>query len=195
MPPVVGAGAGLGFAGVTRQLDAIDGEHLAADEALPVAEVEHLAEDGGDVIAQARDKGGKSGEVGSSVSREGDEGDLLTAGPFDLAGADDAATVGEEDDLKQQGRWIGGGTGQVIAVAVIKAREINRVVDQPVEGVLKGAGMELPFQINGEEARAGVDGFVAGHVGVLGSNTSTTIDIPFGSRHSAGMNELFLQLR
>ena len=50
----VGTGAALGLAGVARQLDAVDGEHLAADQSLPVADVEHLGEELGDVVAQRR---------------------------------------------------------------------------------------------------------------------------------------------
>lgn len=95
-------------------------------------------------------------------------------------------------DLEQQRGEIGGGTGEVLAVAAIKAGEINLVVDQPALDMLEGAGEQLPFEIDGEKARAGVDGFVAGRASGLGKITFTTIDIPFGSRHSAGMNTLFL---
>ena len=77
MPPVVGAGAGLGFAGVTRQLDAIDGEHLAAEEALPVAHHQNLGEQLGGEIAQFGDEGGQGGEVGLAVARNRDEDDVL----------------------------------------------------------------------------------------------------------------------
>ena len=47
----IGARAGLGFAGVTGQLDTVDGEHLAPDQALPIAERQHLGEQLGGQIA------------------------------------------------------------------------------------------------------------------------------------------------
>lgn len=47
-------------------------------------------------------------------------------------------------------------TGLAVAVMGVEAGQ--------VQFVLEGAGGQLPFQINGNEARAGVDGFVAGHV-------------------------------
>jgi len=39
------------------------------------------------------------------------------------------------------------------------------VVDQVVEGVFEAAGQQLPFEIDGNKARAGVDVLVAGHAG------------------------------
>ena len=48
----VGTGAALLLAGVCWQLDAVDGEHLATDQPLPVAQVEDLGEDAGDVVVQ-----------------------------------------------------------------------------------------------------------------------------------------------
>jgi hypothetical protein len=66
------------------------------------------------------------------------------------------------------------------------------------------AKQELPFEIDGEEARAGVpqgdflrgvDVLVAGHGISSRRDAPMTLDIPFGSRQDARMNELFLQLR
>ena len=79
----VGAGAALLFAGVAGQLDAVDGEHLAPDQSLPVAQVEDLGEDAGDVIGKGRDKPGDGGEVRLGVAGEGDEGDVVAADGFD----------------------------------------------------------------------------------------------------------------
>ena len=76
----VGPRAALGFGGIARQLDAVDGEHLAADQSLPVAEVEHLSEELGDFVTEARDKGGKGGEVRGAVAGQGNEGDVFAAG-------------------------------------------------------------------------------------------------------------------
>jgi len=98
----VGTTAALGLAGVGGQLDAINSEHFAADEALAVTQIQHLGKELGDVVAQAGDEGGDGGVVRGAVATEGDEGDVVRAGAFDAAAADDALAVGEEDDLEQQ---------------------------------------------------------------------------------------------
>lgn len=47
------------------------------------------------------------------------------------------------------------------------------MIDEVVEGVFEGAGKELPFEIDGDEARAGVDVLLAGHGG-------SPIELPVG---------------
>ncbi len=49
----------------------------------------------------------------SRVTRQGDEGDVVCAGAFDTATADNALTVGEENNSEQHGRRVGGGSRQV----------------------------------------------------------------------------------
>jgi hypothetical protein len=61
--------------------------------------------------------------------------------------------------------------------------------------MLEGAGQQLPFEIDGKKTRAGVDVLVAGHEISSRRDDPMTLDIPFGSRQDARMNELFLQLR
>ena len=58
---------------------------------------------------------------------------------------------------------VGAGAGEVVLVAAIKSGKIDLVIDQVVQRVLEGAGQQQPFEIDGKEARAGVDVFVAGH--------------------------------
>ena len=140
-----------------------DGEHLAADEALAVAQVEDLGEELGNVVAQTGDEGGEGGEVRGAVATEGDEGYMFAAGAFDAATADDALAVGEQHDLEQHPRRVGRSTRLVVAVAGIEAGEIDLMVDQVVQRVLERARDELSFEIDGNEARAGVYVFVAGH--------------------------------
>src|SRR5690606_25094856 len=142
---------------------AVDSEHLAADEALAIAQIEHLTEEAGDVIAQAGDEDGDGGVVQNAVATEGNEGYMFAAGAFDAARTDDALTVGEEDDLEQHARRKGAGAGEVVPVAGIEAGQVDLVVDQMVQGILEGARQQLPFEINGNEARAVVDRLVAGH--------------------------------
>jgi hypothetical protein len=120
---------------------------------------------------------------------------VVTAGAFDVARADDAAAVGEEHDLEQHGRRVGGGAGEVVLVAGVEAGQIELVIDEVVQRVFEGAGMQLPFEIDGNEARAGVDVLVAGHGIGSKRDASMTLDIPFGSQQNASMKRLFLQLR
>jgi len=47
----IGPRAALCLAGIGWQLDAVDGEHLAPDQPLAVAEVEHLGEQAGGFVA------------------------------------------------------------------------------------------------------------------------------------------------
>jgi hypothetical protein len=140
-----------------------DGEHLAADEPLTVADEQDLLEQRRDLGAQGADEGGKAREVRGAVAAERNEGDLFAAGAFDLARADDAPRIGEKHDLEQHGRRVGGGTGEVVLVAGVEPAQVQFVIDQVVQRVFEGAGKQLPLQIDGKEARAGVDGFVAGH--------------------------------
>ena len=156
----VGAGATLGLAGVARQLDAVDGEHLAADQALPVTDEQDVAKQAADLGAQRADETSEGGEVRAAITGQGDEGDVFSAGPFDAATADDAPAVGEEDDLEQHGRRVGAGAGAVVLVAGIEAGEVEFVVDQVIERVFEAAREQLSLQIDGDEARAGVDVFV-----------------------------------
>ena len=128
----VGTGAALGFRGVAGKFDAIDGEHLATDQTLPVADGEHWGEQVGNVVANGTDKVGQRGEVRGLIAGQGDEGDVVAAGALDLAAADDALRIGEQDDLEQNGRRVRGGTGGVVLVAAVEAGEVEFVVDQMI---------------------------------------------------------------
>ncbi len=72
---------------------------------------------------------------------------------------------------------------------------VNLVVDEVVGRVFKGAGQSLPFQIDRDKPRAGVDGFVTRMSISDHANIFMTVDIPFGSRQCTGMKILFLQRR
>jgi hypothetical protein len=117
-----------------------DGKHLAADQALPVAQVEHLGKELGDVVAQAGDEGGDGGEVWRAVAAQGDEGDVFPAGTFYSPAADEALAIGEQDDFEQHPRWVGSGTSEIVLVAGVEAGEVQFVVDQVVERMFEGAG-------------------------------------------------------
>ena len=54
--------------------------------------------------------------------------------------------------------------------------------------------MKLTCEIDREETRAHVDLLVSSQAALFQNVSRQRIDIPFGSRHDARMNELFLRL-
>jgi hypothetical protein len=82
-----------------------------------------------------------------------------------------------------------------VLVARSEAGQIELVIDEVVERVFEGAGKQLPFEIDGDQARAGVDVLVAGHGIGSKRDACMTLDIPFGSQQNAAMKRVFLQLR
>ena len=79
----VGARAAALLGGVGGQLHAIDGEHLAPDQALGVADQQYLLEHFANQVPEARDERSEGGEVRAGVAAQGNEGDVLAAGAFD----------------------------------------------------------------------------------------------------------------
>ena len=130
-----------------------------------------------------------------AVAGQGDEGDVVTARALDVAAADDALGIGEQDDFEQHTRWVGCRTGHIVAKTRIKIGEVNIVVEQTIQRMLKSARQKLPLKVNGKKPRAGVDVFVARHDAPSKYHSVFDLDISFGSRHDAAMKILFLQLR
>jgi len=85
---------------VARELHAIDGEPLAADQAFPIADREHRREHGRDIRAQRAHEVSDRGEVRLNVPRKGDERHVRLAGPLDRAAADDPLGVGDAHHLQ-----------------------------------------------------------------------------------------------
>ena len=191
----VGTGAAFGFGRIAGQLDAVDGEHFLPDQALPVAEVEHLREEFGDFLIEAGDEGGEGREVWRRVTGERNEGDVFPAQAFDPPAADDALRVGAENEFEQGARRIGRGTVQVVTVTGIETGKIEFVIEQVMHGMLETAGQQLFLQIDGEKTRAGVDDLVTGHDVTAKWNIAWTLVIPVGSPQNAGMMDIFLQRR
>ena len=90
---------------------------------------------------------------------------------------------------------VGGCAGEVVLVASIETGQVQFAIDEVVQGVFEGAGQQLPFEIDGKKARAGINVFVAGHGCAFKENTPMTLDIQFGSQQNAAMKILFLQPR
>jgi len=159
----VRSGTAPALARVAWQLNAVDGEHLAADQALPVAKEEHLREELGDGVGASSHEGCNGGKVRPTIARQRHERDVLTAGPLDLPAADDAARVGEQHNLEQHQRRIRRRPAGVVAVGGIKRRQVRLVVDQVRRRVLERPGEELAGQVHRQELRIGVDVLVARH--------------------------------
>lgn len=160
---VVGPFARFGLAGVGRQLDAVDGEHLAPDESLPVADHQDLGKELGHRVAQAGDERGQRREVRLAVARDGDEQDILAARRLHLAAADDATAVGQQYDLDERGGIEGGGAFEVVLVTGMEVREVELVIDQVAKRVFKTAGEHLPVEIDGQKLQSFVNRFIARH--------------------------------
>ncbi|MFT3847296.1 MAG: hypothetical protein QM739_02525 [Propionivibrio sp.] len=140
LPGEISTGAAPGLGGIARQLDAIDREHLPADQALTVTEVEYVSKEPGYIVSQARDESGQCREVRGAVAREGDEGDVFAAQALDTPAADDAFGVGAEDDLEQHSRWVGRSTRLIVAVAGVKTGKVEIVIKKVMHGVGEAAG-------------------------------------------------------
>ena len=69
------------------------------------------------------------------------------------------------------------------------------MVKQIVERMLDGARQQLLLKVHRDQARAGVDVFVTGHLFLQDRVTYFDLDLWFGSRHDAVMKRLFLQPR
>lgn len=142
----VGAGAARLFGCVAGQLDAVNGRHLASDQTLPVAQVERLGKDASKVVGQRRDKSGERSEARLAVATQGNEGDVVAAGGFNVTAGNNALAVGKQNDLEEHGGRKGGRAGSIIPEPSIEMGEIKLVVNEVIESVLKGAGKELPGQ-------------------------------------------------
>lgn len=91
LPLEVDATPAAGLGCIAGEFDAIDGNHLRADESLAIADGEYGAEDLGDVLAQCTDEVGDGREVWPTIAGERDERDLVDTDR--LSGADFPGTV------------------------------------------------------------------------------------------------------
>ena len=154
----------LGFGCIAGQLDAVDGEHLVTDQPLLVADEEHLRKYLRDLVAERANEVGDSGEVRRGVAGQCNKDDVLTAGGLDVAAADDALTVGEEDDLEQHGGRICCCASDVVLVVGVEPAEVNLVIKQVIACMLNGARQALPLQVHRDQAGTGVDVFITRHL-------------------------------
>jgi len=148
---------------IARKLHAVDGEHLAPDQALLVTDGEHRGEHVRDVGAEGAHELRDGREVRGGVPAERDEGHVLAAEPLDGPAAHDPVRIRTQHDREQHRGRVRRRPGVVVAEARVEARQVDRVGQEVVRRVLEGAGQELPGQVDGQKARAPVDMLVAGH--------------------------------
>lgn len=70
--------------------------------------------------------------------------------------------IGRQDDLGHDERVVGAGADIVVVEARIRCIEVQLMIDHVVQREFKGAALDLLGQHHGQEARAAVNGFVAG---------------------------------
>ena len=141
--------------------------NISTDQALCIADQQHLLEHLTNQLTQAGDERGDGGEVRAAVAAQSDEGDVLAARTLDAAAGDDAARVGQQHDLQEHGRRVGTRTDLVVVKARVERAQVDLAVEQVVQRVLEGAGQQLRLEIDGQKPRAGVDVLVAGHLGLV----------------------------
>ena len=162
------------LAGVAGQLDAVGGEHLAADQALGVTGHQHLREQRLDLIAQRHHKLGNVRVAGLAVATDGDELHVARAGGRDTAAGDQALAVGEQDDLEHHAWVIGTGARDVVLEARIQVAQIQLVIDEVVQRKGKTARHDLLRQHHGQHQRMAITGLVARHCGLLNGSVYLT---------------------
>ena len=156
-------GAAALFAGVGGELDAVDGEHVAPDQALGVTGHQDLAKERFDLYAQAANELGNVGVAGLAVTADGDELHVAQAGLFNSAARYQPLAVRQQDDLEHDARVVGTGADFVILELGIHAREVEFVIDQIVQCKCETARNDLFTEHHRQQQAVAVLGFVAGH--------------------------------
>lgn len=173
-----GVGTATLLAGVAGKFDAVDGEHIASDEALRVAGHEYLTEQRLDLFAQATDELGDVGVAGLAVATDGDELDVAGTGAFYRPAGDDAMAVGQQYHLEHDARVVGTGAYLVVVESRIQCAEVQFVVDQVVQCEGEAARFDLFTQHYRQHQAVALLGLVAGH-GFYGfcGDLATTVGI------------------
>jgi hypothetical protein len=103
-------GAAALFAGVGGEFDAVDGEHLATDQALRIAGHQHLGKQWLDLLAKVAHELGDVCMAGLAVAADGDELHIALAGALDGTAGNQALAVGQQHHLEHDPRVVGTGT-------------------------------------------------------------------------------------
>ncbi len=163
----LGVGAAPLLAGVGRQLDAVDGEHLTPDQPEPIAGEQDLGEQRPDLLAQLAHELGDVGVAGLGIATDGDELDVVQAGLLDAAAGDQPPAIGQQHDLEHDARVVGAGAHLIVAKARIERREVQFVIDQVVQREFEAAGLDLFTEHHGQQPWVAVYRLVSGHAQLL----------------------------
>lgn len=74
----------------------------------------------------------------------------------------DIPMIDRQDDLECDARIVGAGADFIVVEARTQCVEVQLMIDQVAQCKFEGAALDLPGQHHGQEARAAVNGFVAG---------------------------------
>jgi len=166
-----------------------DGEHLPADQSLPVAHQQDLGKQLGHFLTHVADEGGERGEVRLGIAGDRHEQHVVATCPLYGARTDDATAVGEQHNLEQYRRGEGRRAAGVVAEASFQRRQIEFPIHQIAQGVLEAAGQNLLGEIDGDEFRRVIDGLEAGHGVILGKDDA----LYHGHVGACGKWRVFLQ--
>jgi hypothetical protein len=95
------------------------------------------------LIGVLADELGQGGEMRDGIAGQRFEDDVGLAAPLDLSAGGDALGLSEQDDLQENSGIVGSAAGVVVAVLGMKNRQIKLVLNQVMNGVFKGTGLEL----------------------------------------------------
>ncbi len=108
------------FYRIARQLAAVDGEELVAQQALLMTHQQDLLKHGFDLGRETADKAGDGGDVRHGIAGQGLENDVALAASFNLAAGRNAFGIGKQDDLEQDSGIVSRATIVVVAVLGIE---------------------------------------------------------------------------
>ena len=116
-----------------------------------------------DVLLSLADKGCNRGEVRGAVAAQGHECHVIAAGALDAAVADYPEGVGKKYNLQEHRRRIGLGARDIVAVVGVEMREIQLLVQQMAQGMLKCDWKQLATQVHRQKLKARIRVLVARH--------------------------------
>jgi hypothetical protein len=163
----LGPRAALALAGVARQLDPVDGEHLPPDQPLAQADRNHRGKSLGNGLLSSAYEGCNGREVRAAVAAQGHECHVVAAGTLDRSAADNALRVGKQHNLQQHRGWVGLRSESIIVVVGVKGRQVQLMIKQVAQGVLERPGQQLAAQIYRQQLRARIDVLVPCHAEAL----------------------------
>jgi hypothetical protein len=114
-------------------------------------------------LAQLGNESGQRREVRLTVPGNRHEQDVLPTRGFNPATADQAATVGQQDDFEEHGGIVGGSALFVVLVAPAQFSKIDFAVNQVTKGVFEAAQHDLLREVDGQQHKPCLNRFKSRH--------------------------------